>query len=203
MAILLHAPIRSRNTVSIEVGIHLILPPIRGSACLLFPAAETKNSVDLEFTLPADATQLLRIYVEQILPYFGRGRATNFLFPGLRNKKKGAGSLGLQILDRIQDKVGVVLNQHAFRHLIACLYLRRCPGQYEVVRILLGHKSVATTHKYYCGLEGEAALAHFQEVMASLKKEAGIDPTDMTRLAGEANRKPARGRAGSPQGRGR
>lgn len=184
VAILLHAPIRSQNTVSIKIGTHLTFPSSRGSARLLFPAVETKNGVDLDFNLPIDATQLLRTYVEQILPYFDRSRAGSFLFPGLREGKKGSGLLGSQIRERIQDNVGVVLNQHAFRHLTACLYLRRCPGQYEVVRILLGQKNVATTRKYYCGLEAQAALEHFQKIMASLKENAGVDPEDMTRLVG-------------------
>lgn len=184
ITILLHAPLRSRNTVSIEVGRHLLFPAGSGSARLVFPPTEVKNDVELVFDIPPDATQLLRAYFMEVRPYFGRARQSNFLFPGVRKKSKAPGHLGCQILQRIQDAIGVTLNQHLFRHLVALLYLRRCPGQYEVIRILLGHKSVATTRKYYCGLEAEAALEHFRKIMAEWKAEAGVNPDDMTRLVG-------------------
>ena len=182
ITILLHAPLRSRNTVSIEVGRHLIFAPGRDSARLVFPYEEVKNDVELEFNLPSDATRLLRVYFETIRPNFDRTQRSNYLFPGLVKGTKSPNYLGRQILERIKNSISVTINQRLFRHLVALLYLRRCPGQYEVVRILLGHRTATTTRRYYCGLEAEAALEHFQTVMAALKVEAGIDPEDMTSI---------------------
>ena len=188
IAILLHAPLRSRNTIAIELDRHLRFPPGEDCAHLEFKHTEVKNDVALNFVLPPDATNLVKVYIAEIMPHFGRGRNTKFLFPGLFNDTKAANLLGRQIIARINHDVGVVMNQHLFRHLLALLYLRRCPGQYEIVRILLGHKSVNTTRKYYCGLEAEAALAHFIKIMKELKDETGIDPDDMARLVGGPRR---------------
>jgi len=42
---------------------------------------------------------------------------------------------------------------HQFRHACAAIYLKHRPGEYEVVRRLLGHRNIQTTINFYCGLE--------------------------------------------------
>ena len=41
------------------------------------------------------------------------------------------------------------------------LFLREHPGEYETVRLLLGHKSLETTVKTYCGMEQADALRRY------------------------------------------
>ncbi len=61
------------------------------------------------------------------------------------------------------------LTPHQFRHLAAKLYLDQHPGNYEVVRRVLGHKSIKTTVNFYTGLETRAAVAHFDETVCGLR----------------------------------
>ncbi len=54
---------------------------------------------------------------------------------------------------------------HQFRHLAGFLYLRRNPGGHEVVRRLLGHRSISTTVQFYAGMETSAAIAEYERVV--------------------------------------
>jgi integrase len=77
----------------------------------------------------------------------------------------------MQITRRIKKSIGIAVNPHFFRHLVAHLYLVRHPGRYDVVQHLLGHSSVETTKMYYCGEEAEAALRHVAACLEEVKLE--------------------------------
>jgi integrase len=64
-----------------------------------------------------------------------------------------------------------VVNAHLFRHIGAKLYLDAHPGAYEVVRRVLGHRSMDTTTGFYTGLETAAAVRHFDETILRLRKQ--------------------------------
>jgi integrase len=66
-----------------------------------------------------------------------------------------------QITERIQKAVGLRITVHQFRHAAAAIYLKHHPGDYETVRRVLGHRSLTTTVKFYCGLETIAASEQF------------------------------------------
>jgi integrase len=183
IAILLHAPIRAQNTVSIEVGHQLTLPSMAGAeGALRFEAGTVKNTRVLTFKLPADVAALLTRYMIEIQPYFHRTSRSPALFPGSKNPHKSVTNLGAQILTRVEKATGVKLNQNLFRHLCAFLYLRNNPESYAAVQELLGHKDIKTTKAYYCGLEGEALLSRISQAMADLKATVGLDPTDMSHV---------------------
>jgi len=59
------------------------------------------------------------------------------------------------------------------RHIGAKLYLDQNPGAYEVVRRVLGHKSLSTTVNNYTGLEIEAAVKHFDAVILGIRDAIG------------------------------
>ena len=81
IAILLHAPIRAANTVSIEVGHQLTLPPSVGRDTILhFEAGSVKNTRSLTFRLPPDVTALLTRYMTDIQPSFHRTARPPALF---------------------------------------------------------------------------------------------------------------------------
>ena len=71
---------------------------------------------------------------------------------------------------------GIKLTPHQFRHTAAKLFLDKYPGQYEVVRKVLGHKSLSTTYSHYAGAETKAALAHFDDAIVSLMNVPQVVP---------------------------
>jgi len=42
---------------------------------------------------------------------------------------------------------------HQFRHAAGAIILRNRPGEFELVRQILGHRNIATTMRCYVGLE--------------------------------------------------
>jgi integrase len=78
--------------------------------------------------------------------------------------------LSLQITDRIEKGCGLRMTVHQFRHAAAAIFLREHPGEYEIVRQLLGHRSSQTAIKYYVGLCSIQATEIFSEIV---KKRLG------------------------------
>jgi integrase len=62
------------------------------------------------------------------------------------------------------------MHPHLFRHAGAKLFLDANPGAYEVVRRVLGHRSLNTTTNFYTGLETARAVRHFDTTILRLRK---------------------------------
>lgn len=55
-----------------------------------------------------------------------------------------------QIIKALRRHAGVEMNIHLFRHLAGKLLLQQIPGNYELVRRLLGRRSIDTTTVKMC-----------------------------------------------------
>jgi hypothetical protein len=49
--------------------------------------------------------------------------------------------------------------------------LKADPGNYELVRGVLGHRSITTTRNFYIGLETIEATRQFGKIIAELERE--------------------------------
>ena len=94
-----------------------------------------------------------------------RRRNEDWLFPGQRGGAKGKVSFSGQITDRIYKATGLRMTVHQFRHAAGALILQRRPGEYELVRRLLGHRNVQTTINAYVGLENIQASEIFSKIV--------------------------------------
>ena len=93
-----------------------------------------------------------------------------FLFPG--NKPgchKHPDHFSRQFTKTIRRWTGLDVNPHLMRHLGAKLYLDANPGAYGVVRRVLGHTVMSTTVNNYTGLETDAALRHYHNVILGIR----------------------------------
>jgi integrase len=170
--ILIGAPVRVKNLHAIKVGENLIeLGSGRNRRLHLYcPADEVKNAVELEFPLSAHAIRLLDLYMSEVRPLVLRA-SSPYLFPGAGEKPKGAALLSEQIANTVEEFIGVRLTAHQFRHLIGFIYLQENPGGHEVVRSLLGHKSIETTIQFYAGMETQRAIAHYDDYLSRRRAE--------------------------------
>jgi integrase len=166
IAILSFAPVRLTNLVSIELDKNLIKPGGPNSPFwLVFPPYDVKNRVNLEFTFDEDLSGLIDEYIHEFRPTLLRRSNAAWLFPGVAGEPKTANMFSTQIKERIQKATGLRMTVHQFRHACAAIYLKHRPGEYEVVRRLLGHRNIQTTINFYCGLETTQANEAFGKII--------------------------------------
>ena len=166
IAIETFAPVRLRNLISIELDKNLIKPGgLETPYWLVFPDYDVKNHVPLNFKFDEPLTDLIDEFIYEFRPTLLRGTNSNWLFPGQDGELKSGLMFSKQITERIQKGLGLRITVHQFRHAAAAIYLKHNPGDYETVRRLLGHKSIQTTTKFYCGLETIAATEQFGKLI--------------------------------------
>jgi integrase len=166
IAILTVAPVRLANLVAIKLGINLIKPGGPDSNYwLTFPDYDVKNRVRLEYPLEQDLTRMIDEYVHDFRPIVLRGRNDDWLFPGQRGGAKAGILFSGQIKQRIYQTTGLRMTVHQFRHAAGAIILKHRPGEYELVRRLLGHRNVQTTINAYIGLENIHASEIFSKIV--------------------------------------
>jgi integrase len=176
--LLLMAPIRVGNLAGLRLGTNLIRTGRR--RYISIPEADVKNGVPLEFELTDTSDALLEWYLGQHRPALS-GTTTDLLFPTTTGRMRSAAYLGTQISRVILRHTGLSVHPHLFRHLAAQLYLEANPGGYEVMRRVLGHKAMATTTNSYAGMEGPAAMRHFDETIDRLRQASPLSGGRRTR----------------------
>jgi hypothetical protein len=166
IAILTVAPVRLANLVAIKLGINLIKPDGPDSNYwLTFPDYDVKNRVSLEYPFEQYLTRMIDEYVHNFRPVLLRGRNDDWLFPGQRAGAKASILFSGQITQRIYQATGLRMTVHQFRHAAGALILQCRPGEYELVRQLLGHRNVQTTINAYIGLENIHASEIFSKIV--------------------------------------
>jgi integrase len=172
IGLLLNGPVRIKNLASIEVDRHLVQVSGRDarSVHLRFPANEVKNANELEFPLQPALIEMLDAYLRDWRPLLS-DETSVFLFPGKQaGKHKGTGPLSAQIKEVVHAYTRLDMPAHRFRHAVGKIYLDRNPGQYEVVRQLLGHQDRKTTNSFYTGAESASAARHYAETIRQIQE---------------------------------
>jgi integrase len=179
VAIELVAPLRAKNLAGLRLDRHLIRSrPGRGAVMhLVIPPGEVKNKSPLEFELPRDVVRLLELYLKKFRPLLVTDGSSH-LFPARKGGAKTPAQVADQIKRDIKIGTGLTVNAHLFRHLCAYLYLKAHPGEYETVRLLLGHTSLAVTVRAYCGLERSDAVRRYDSLIDAYRGPPKDEPHD-------------------------
>jgi integrase len=166
VAILTVAPVRLGNLTSIRLGENLTKPDGPDSNYwLIFVKYEVKNRLPLQFMLDETVTAIINEYVHDFRPALMRGSNADWLFPGEAGEHKEKISFSTQIVDRVRKSTGLRMTVHQFRHAAGALILKHPPGEYELVRRILGHKSAETTRRFYLALETTQASEIFTDIV--------------------------------------
>jgi integrase len=169
IAILTTAPMRVRNLASLCLGQHIVQTRPGGVRHIVIPAEEVKNRTPLAFEVSDALGEIMDVYLARCRPLLAAD-PQDFLFPARRGGTKAPKHLATQLKRTLWQETGIDLNPHAFRHLAALLFLREHPGEYETIRLLLGHKDLNTTVKFYCGLEQADALRRYDALIDRYRK---------------------------------
>jgi len=168
--ILLHVPLRIENLGPLKFDQHLHWPQGRRKpALMVIRYDETKNEEPLEFELPPVLSDRLYAYRNEIAPSV-IGRRPETLFVSSKGMPRSIATLRVAIQRTVLRRVGVKLTPHQFRHLGAKIALDSNPGAYELVRQLLGHKTLRTTTRFYAGPDTRRAGRAHAELIRKLRE---------------------------------
>jgi integrase len=171
IAILQVAPMRIKNLASLRLGQHVVQTRPGGVRHIVLPAEEVKNNTSPAFEVPDSLADVMDVYFERCRSLLAEN-PEGFLFPARKGGAKSPAQLAAQIKRTIRQETGIDLNAHAFRHLAAKLFLKAHPGEYETTRLILAHKSIATTVRAYCGLEQADALRRLDALIDRHRRTA-------------------------------
>lgn len=172
VGLLLYCPIRIGNLTGIDIERHLVRVG-RGPGervHLVFRAGEVKNRVELEFPLPEGLARLIEHFIQ-----VHRAHLTEHQGRWLFSQRKADAPMsrhtaGKRISKTIRSELGLAFNPHLFRHLAAHIFLQANPGNYDLVRRLLAHKSTSTALDFYTGIETDTANRAFASLIDRLKE---------------------------------
>jgi hypothetical protein len=156
--LLLRCPMRLANLQRLRLDRHLqYLDGPKRPSHLTIEGHEVKNGERLDFPIPREAGDLIQTYLREAWPLLAEpGNA--FLFPGTGTEPLSTDQLRLEFKSKVEGATGVHVYPHLMRAFAGLTFLEQNPGQYELLRRILGHKQVQTTVRYYTGLERELAF---------------------------------------------
>jgi hypothetical protein len=134
---------------------------------------DVKNHVDLNFKLGKHTTCLIEFYIKKCWPLLAKGPTTK-LFLKKDGVPKKPVDVAYLVTSIVRKRLGLDVNVHLFRHIGAMLFLDKHPGSFEVVRVMLGHKSILTTQKFYARLKATKAIELFTSAVFG-ERDAMID----------------------------
>lgn len=168
-------PMRRANLADLSLDRHLQWDAGRKRIlALMIPAGEVKNTTLIRWPMPSESNDLIQTYINLHRPLLTSGSANRFLFPNSVVGPRGAHDLSVETIERVEGLLGVEFNLHLLRHIAVLRHLTHHPGDYETVRLLLGHKSVVTTIQFYAGLEAEAAARHYDALLSADRKKLRV-----------------------------
>lgn len=147
VGLLICCPIRLKNLACLRIGEHL--QRVGNEWHLSFPSPETKNYQDLTYVLPQILVPALDHYLAEVRPRFPGADGSAALFMSLKGNPLAYESIYGRVMIVTKRLFGVDINPHGFRTIAATFLSERSTRDALFARPLLGHRSPATTEKYY------------------------------------------------------
>lgn len=160
--LLLATMVRRKNLANLDLSTHFwpAEPTKNGKWQVLIDLDEVKNAQPLRFPLQKQTISLMQFYMKKCWPLL-RKKKTNLLFLRTDGTAKGLGMVASLVKSTIRRRLDLDVNVHLFRHIGTMIYLDAHPGDFGVPKMMLGHKSQATTEKFYARLKSTKAIEHF------------------------------------------
>ena len=154
--LLVIAAIRVGELARLELG-NISPVTARRGAMLSFQRYGRRGPVTVEIALPESTRRLLGVYTREHRPFLAAAGCTA-MFPGRSGGAKTHQILRKQVSRAVLDFTGLTMTPNLFRHFAAKHFLNKHPGEFQVVRFALGHKSLQTTLDKYSEMDGPAAF---------------------------------------------
>jgi integrase len=178
LAILLFLPVRIKNAAALDLDKHLRIPVGGGAGRwhVHFGPHEVKNAKAIDGRFNEIVSALLARYVDVFRPVLLK-RPSSKLFVSQHGTGKGSNVLSTQFSRFVRREIGLIFNAHLMRHFAAFAYLKANPGHYESVRQMLGHKSIATTVKFYSKEAADNAFSRYDGIISAQLDRSALSLT--------------------------
>ena len=169
------------------------------------PANEVKNRQTIDRLVLSLTNELIEQWEAHFRPLIA-APGNSFLFPGIGDRPMTRQAFGASLKKIMLQRVGVEMNPHIMRHRAAVAFLKKHPGEFEVIRQVLGHKTDQTARRSYTGPERDAAFDRFdQSVLESMKLRHPIHAKKARPISGKCGtrlKSPTRSARGTAKGQG-
>ena len=172
-----HAPFRRRNLTAMALDQNLVV--VNGVYLLIFDEAETKTGNAQELYVPQELIEPIDIYLRVHRPLLAvqEGRWAKPVTNEVWVSSDGSPMTQMAIYDRIRlhtgEAFGIPMNPHLFRDAAATTLAIHDPQHVRIAAPLLGHRTFATTERYY--QQATAMEAHRDYVRAIFGEEKQDD----------------------------
>lgn len=170
MELLILAQLRRKVLSQIRVGKELRWAGAKGRLFLTVPTDENGPNRPLEFELPRETANMIRLYDREYRPVLS-ATPSDWLFPGKDGRQCNVRALAYHISQTIQRFTGLKVNTQLLRHIGARMYLDRNPGHYEIVRRIQGRRSVESAWRAYGESSARAAALHFDSSILGFSED--------------------------------
>jgi integrase len=168
IAIELRCPMRIKNLSALELGRQLLRLDSRGKSWthIIVEAEDVKNDEPIRWRLSRSVADLIDVYVDQYRIHLTH-HSTPFLFPNRdhADRPRVSATLGRAMTDAIFRLVGIKLTPHDFRAFAGWQILKKDPGALDDLRVILGHRTLATTLAYYTSSQPARAADRYNALI--------------------------------------
>jgi site-specific recombinase XerD len=175
IALLALCPMRRRNLAGLTLGQDLMCSG--GNWTIVLPPTATKTHVTLEYGWPELLNDYLKTYLTKYRPILlarkGRWRAPvqDHLWVSWDGSPFTEMGIYDRIIQRTRTAFGRSINPHLFRDAAATTVAIHDPVHVRASAPLLGHRTFATTERYYMQAQTLEAHREFTRTLTSLRKQ--------------------------------
>ncbi|WP_162175128.1 site-specific integrase [Fodinicurvata fenggangensis] len=175
--LLMSLPVRRGTLTITRIEENFRWPTLRkgGTATLSYSSQETKTERPAAVVLSEWKVDLLRTYLRDYRPRLlsQNDRSNPFLFPGQKpGQPKSYSRIAKTMTQAVRKQVGVHVNMHFFRHLMASLLLRQSRNL-DMARALLGHSDGSAVTKLYAEMQQRWSAEDLDRITTRMSKEHG------------------------------
>jgi integrase len=170
IAMLAAKPVRLRNLTGTRIGFNLI--KCDSSYRWRFGPTETKTCEAIDVDLPSRLIPYIDRWIEDYRPMFRGANRTDALWVSSRGGAMSRAGVYDRICLTTERELGVRINPHTFRHIVATSVAIAMPEDVEMTPFLLDHRTDRTVKEHYDLARSLSASARYLEQFEQRRRQA-------------------------------